>query len=619
MRFTIQRKVFLATFALATSLVMLLIFAMKWNLSQGFERYTAAAEIARLDWLVRRVEAAYAERGNWEFLRVDPERQWRRLSRPDPQGDPNRPPRGQRSAPPQAYPPQQPDLREMRPLAADQVSAQFGSPGTPPGPGPGSGRSYERPPRPSWDERPPPPSSDQRPPRQGQFGRPDDGGRPPQAPADSQSVDRPPPPPWEVRPPREDAQPRPSAEERPPAVQSPDSPPDRRPRPDVAYPRETAEDLPPPPGEGQPPPDALRIGPRLALLDADGKRLAGNTSDKTPAAERPIRHQGAVVGRLALQAAPNAATELDSAFLSSQTQNIMFAGLAALGLSLFAAWLLARHLLSPIHDLSDGARRIADGWLDARIPVRSDDELGELAYNFNIMAGRLAKIEESRRAWISDTSHELRTPLAVLRAEIEAMQDGVRSTDAATLARLHKQVQQLAKLVDDLRLTLDREPGVGDMEHTLFSPLAVLDEALHAFRERYATANILLETTGLIGNGRQTRGDAGRMTQVFTNLLENTLRYTDPGGRLRISARTEAKRLTLQFDDTAPAPPRSTLPRLFERFFRAEPSRSRALGGSGLGLAICKSLVEAHGGSINASLSELGGLAVRIELPLESL
>jgi two-component system sensor histidine kinase BaeS len=324
-----------------------------------------------------------------------------------------------------------------------------------------------------------------------------------------------------------------------------------------------------------------------------------------------------VVGRLTLQAAPSSVQERDAAFLASQTRNILLAGLAALGLSLLAAWLLSRHLLAPIHDVTEGARRIADGWLDARIPVRRDDELGELAFNFNAMAERLAKVEESRRAWISDTSHELRTPLAVLRAEIEALQDGVRTPDASTLARLHKQVQQLATLVDDLRLSLDREPGVGNMEHLLFPPLAVLDEVITAFEDRYTAAGIALEATGLADPAVQMRGDAGHLTQVFTNLLENTLRYTNTGGRLRITAMARAPRLTLQFDDTAPAPPRSALPRLFERFFRAEPSRSRALGGSGLGLAICKALIEAHGGTITASLSELGGLSLRIELPLE--
>ena len=623
MRFTIQRKVFLATLLLATSLVALLVVAMKWNLAQGFERYTAAAEMARLDWLVERLEAEYAIHGSWEFLRVDTERQWRRLSRPGPQEEQSRAPRPPRNEGPPAQrsdlAPQDRGSWDRRPLAAEQVYAQYQPPSSlssssaPSIPsGAPSERAFDRPPPPPWGDRPTAPGS---------SGRPDQSRGGPQERPDSQQFERRPPPPWEARQQREEPQGSQPTGEAAPLAQRPDASRDRPPPPAGGSPRGTGNDMPPPPPEEwrPPPADTLRIGTRLVLLDAEGKRLAGNASEKAPAAERPIRYQGTVVGRVALQASPNAGTELDSAFLASQTQNVMFVGLAALGLSLLAAWLLSSHLLSPIRDLSDGARRIADGWLDARIPVRRDDELGELAYNFNTMAERLAKIEESRRAWISDTSHELRTPLAVLRAEIEAMQDGVRSADAATLARLHKQVQQLATLVDDLRLTLDREPGAADMERVMFSPLAVLDETIAAFRERYAQADITLESMGLLGTGRQMRGDPGRLAQVFTNLLENTLRYTNPGGRLRIGVCSDAKRLSIQFDDTAPAPSRAALPRLFERFFRAEPSRSRALGGSGLGLAICKSLIEAHGGTIGASFSELGGLAIRIDLPLEQL
>lgn len=497
MRLTIQRKVFFAIFALASALVVVLALSMRWHLGQGFERYTSAAEFARLDWLMKNVETEYAAQGNWDSVRADPARVWRRLSRPG------------------------------RENGQDPPPEEWGFP----------------PPPPAGEDRLPPPDRA-------------DSSRPP---------DRPFPPPYRMLPAN----------------------------------------------------DTLNIGPRLALLDADGTRLAGNSGGNRVGAERPILYRGQVVGKLTLQASPSSVQQLDAAFLASQNQNLLLAGLTALGLSLLAAWLLARHLLAPIRDVTEGARRIAEGGLDARIPVRQNDELGELAHNFNAMAERLAQVEVSRRAWISDTSHELRTPLAVLRAEIEAMQDGVRTPDAATFARLHKQVQQLATLVDDLRLTLNREPGVGDMEYVLFSPLAVLDETLTAFRDRYAAADIALEASVLPGSGCRMRGDAGRLTQVFSNLLENTLRYTDAGGKLRIGIRADAQRLLIQFDDTAPAPPRQALPHLFDRFFRAEPSRSRALGGSGLGLAICKSLVEAHGGCITAGLSELGGFCIRIELPLE--
>ena len=495
---------------------------MRWNLGDGFERYTSAAELARLDGTVSNIEAEYARHGNWDFVRAAPEQAWRRLSRPQLEGSPDgRRPERPAGLPP-GLPPDFPSGVQQPPFGPEQ------------GPGPAApGES--------------PPAAAGQPPNSGPLGTPPRQGQP----------------------------------------------------------------------SARPPFDVLRVVPRLALVDAAGKWLAGNAAAGGVGAARPIVYQGTVVGQLTLQTTPSSGRELDAAFLASQTESMLLAGLAALGFSLLAAWLLARHLLAPISDLARAARQIAGGALDTRIQVRSEDELGQLAADFNDMAERLGRVEESRRAWISESSHELRTPLAVLRAEIEAMQDGVRTPNAATLARLHKQVQQLTKLVDDLRLTLDREPAEGAMERELLAPVAVLEEAIETFRERYAAANIRLDSSRLVDEGWWLRGDAGRLLQVFGNLLENSLRYTQAGGQLRIGARASKQQLLIEFDDSAPAPPAAALPRLFERFFRAEPSRSRAFGGSGLGLAICRTLVEAHGGQISATPSALGGLKICIELPLE--
>ena len=480
-RLTIQRKVFLATLALVAATALLLVLATRWNLEQGFARYTASVEIARLGWLVDNVESAYAERGGWEFLQEDPQA-WRRLHRPSNRGEP-----GLMGGP-----------RE---------------PGSPPPP-------QFRPPRPP---------------------------RPGQAPAN----------------------------------------------------------------------DLFNIGPRLALFDLAGHQLAGHPDGREPAASRPVRHEGQIIGQLTLQAAPASASILDAGFLASQTRNLLLSGLAALVLALLAAWWLVRHLLAPVKDLAAGAREIAGGRLEARIPVHRSDELGELAADFNAMAEQLESAEEARRAWVADTSHELRTPLAVLRAEIEALQDGVRQPDEATLARLHRQVMQLAKLVDDLRTTLDGGAMARQLVRVPTESLALLNETVDAFRSRYAAAGLRIKWAAPKEGGWTLEGDGDRLRQVFVNLLENTLRYTSAGGSLRIAAGVKGDRLRLAFDDSAPAPPKEALPRLFERFFRAEPSRNREYGGSGLGLSICKSIVEAHGGRISAGLSDLGGLAIRIELPLE--
>lgn len=372
-----------------------------------------------------------------------------------------------------------------------------------------------------------------------------------------------------------------------------------------------------PPSGGPRPVDLLGVQPRLSIRDPTGKVLAGNRQSLDLMAARPLNYQSKMVGQLTLQA-PHTENARDAAFLATQTRDLWLSGLAALLFSLLAAWLLARHFLEPIKALASAARQFAEGRFAERVMVDRSDELGQLAAGFNTMAEMLAQTEEARRQWVSDSSHELRTPIAVLRAEIEALQDGVRISDEKTLARLHKHVMQMGKLVDDLRQTLDRDSGHADLELTQIAPLAVLRETLEEFRARYALANITLDDGALpqTDPGWHISGDAGRLQQVFANLLENTLRYTHQGGVLKVSAQTRSGTLRLQFDDTPPAPPEPAMPRLFERFFRAEPSRSRQHGGSGLGLAICKTIVQGHGGSIGAGKSSLGGLCIRIDLPL---
>jgi two-component system sensor histidine kinase BaeS len=254
--------------------------------------------------------------------------------------------------------------------------------------------------------------------------------------------------------------------------------------------------------------------------------------------------------------------------------------------------------------------------------VQGSDELALLGKTFNDMAQRLDTVEASRRAWLADAAHELRTPLAAMRAEIEALQDGVRTFDERTALRLHRQVIRLGQLVDDLRSSM-REPQSDLLTATVY-PLSLLKEALDHTRDRFAKRGIEVDRQAVdrIDTLSQptVEGDAHRLHQVFMNLLENTLAYTDEGGALRIDVTVEGpwtgNCLTLLFDDSSPGVPDSELPRLFDRLFRGESSRSREHGGSGLGLSICRATIEAHGGTIDASASPLGGLRVTLTLPL---
>ncbi|MGN8081523.1 ATP-binding protein [Variovorax sp. 22077] len=361
---------------------------------------------------------------------------------------------------------------------------------------------------------------------------------------------------------------------------------------------------------------------RLAVLDARGARVVGAEGDFANAARVPIRRDRSVIGYLALMPLQGLESEADRAFVWRQSGVIVLTGLCGLGFALVLSWLLARRWFRPIDELTQAAQDVARGRLSTRVAVQGSDELALLGRTFNDMAQRLDTMEASRRAWLADAAHELRTPLAAMRAEIEALQDGVRTFDERTALRLHRQVIRLGQLVDDLRSSM-REPQNDLLTATVF-PISLLKEALDHTRDRFAARRITVDRRAVdrIDASAQpvVEGDAHRLHQVFMNLLENALAYTDEGGELRIDVAVEGawtgNRLTLVFDDSAPGVAEAELPRLFDRLFRGESSRSREHGGSGLGLSICRATIEAHGGTIDASASPLGGLRLTLTLPL---
>ncbi|PLR36813.1 two-component system sensor histidine kinase BaeA [Chimaeribacter californicus] len=351
------------------------------------------------------------------------------------------------------------------------------------------------------------------------------------------------------------------------------------------------------------------------VLDEQGKPLVGPRS-AVPAEgmQRPIRVEGRQVGMLVSSPVERLTRNTDISFDRQQRRTSwMIAALSAL-LAAAATWLLSRGMLAPVKRLVNGTHRLAAGDFSARVEVDSQDELGKLAHDFNLLAMTLEKNEQMRRALMADISHELRTPLAVLRGEMEAMQDGVRRLSPESLLSLQAEVATLTKLVDDLHqlslsdagaLAYRKEPV--DVVH-----LAQLAEA--AFRERFNGKQ--LSITSALPPQAIIFGDPDRLTQLFNNLLENSLRYTDPGGRLLIRGEKQEKSLLLCVEDSAPGLSDDQLGRIFERFYRTEGSRNRASGGSGLGLAICQNIVDAHGGSIHAAHSPLGGVSLCVSLPL---
>ena len=216
---------------------------------------------------------------------------------------------------------------------------------------------------------------------------------------------------------------------------------------------------------------------------------------------------------------------------------------------------------------------------------------------------------------MADISHELRTPLAVLRGEIEALQDRVRTFTPEAARSLHSEVMRLNRLVDDLFQLSMSDIGALTYRKENVDVLAILNREAELFRSEFTEKNISLKLDISTKDEIYIFGDPERMQQLFDNLFSNSLKYTDPGGTLSITCQSAAGGTEILFQDSSPSVPAADIDKLFERLYRVESSRNRASGGAGLGLAICRNIVEAHGGSIAAESSPLGGVLVRITLP----
>lgn len=293
--------------------------------------------------------------------------------------------------------------------------------------------------------------------------------------------------------------------------------------------------------------------------------------------------------------------------LASSLVALAVAGLAGL-------WTAGR-IARPLVHLRDAAQRFDLRDLSRRVPVEGSDEIADLAQAFNHMGDRLEREERARRQLLADVAHELRHPLAVLKGRLELMQDGAVTTDQEALLALQDEVIRLTRLVGDLRDLSLAEVGRLSLHLAPVSIPALLD-ALLTNLEPVAAAKEIALTAEAGGDLPAVQADYDRIRQVLVNLLSNALQYTPQGGRVRIKGWQEGSEVVLRVCDTGPGVAPEDLPHLFERFYRADKSRSRATGGSGLGLAIVRSLVELHGGRVKAE-SELGkGTCFTVWLPV---
>lgn len=369
-----------------------------------------------------------------------------------------------------------------------------------------------------------------------------------------------------------------------------------------------------PPDRPMPPP-FLAFAGRISVFDADKNLLMGNPRGEANGGLRPILLNDETVGWVGIAPLRALTDEVDLRFVTEQSRALYVIAGLCIAIAALLSVLLAPQLLKPVKELAISTRSLAAGELDTRIEPTSSDELGRLASDFNSLAYTLEQNEQARRQWVADISHELRTPITILRAELEAVEDGVREPNEETLESLRAEVMRLDKLIVDLYELALSDVGALSYRKTDVDLQDVLGDAIQMFSERGGKDRIAIEyeqSEHLV----TVFADPERLRQLFRNLLENSLRYTDSGGRMLISSDVLEGKARLIFEDSAPGVAEDQLPRLFDRLYRVEASRSRNTGGAGLGLAICKNIVEAHGGAIGASASPLGGLRIEIELPI---
>ena len=301
-------------------------------------------------------------------------------------------------------------------------------------------------------------------------------------------------------------------------------------------------------------------------------------------------------------------------------QAVIVGGLVALIAALLIGFFVFRGITRPVEQLTHAAQSLAKGDLSTRVEVDShptrlgNDELSDLGTAFNVMADHLQQSERLRRDMTADLAHELRTPLAVMRGNLEAMVDGVYPLDAEHIKPAVDQVNLLARLIEDLRTLAMAEAGQLRLVKRPTDLSALISNTLTSFEAPASSQQITLRSD-IASDLLSIEIDPDRIQQTLAILISNALHHTPANGSITIEACHETDRVLIEVTDSGAGIPPEDLPHVFERFYRADKSRSRESGGSGLGLAIAKSIVEAHGGTIGVQ-SELGkGTTMIIQLP----
>ncbi len=374
-------------------------------------------------------------------------------------------------------------------------------------------------------------------------------------------------------------------------------------------------------GDGSGPPPRYVL--RLDLVDAAGARVSGagpsitaHEEDEVRLRRFPITVQGRQVGTLvASMPARLPFSEAESGFARGITTAALATGLIGTGLAAAMGLMVARRFTAPLHSLGQAADRLARRDLGARAPEEGDEEVANLAANFNRMAAELERQDQLRRNLTADLSHELRTPVTIMRGQLESILEGALEPSPEVLLSLQDEIIRISRLLEDLQSLTRAEAGQLSLHREPRAVESLLADAVTAFGPAYAANGVSL-TWHAESDLPPVLIDRDRIRQVIANLLANALRHTPEGGSVSLSASgAGGPWVAISVTDSGEGIPADELPRVFERFYRIEKSRSRSTGGSGLGLAIARGLVEAHGGQIGVESPSEGGTRFIFTLP----
>lgn len=356
---------------------------------------------------------------------------------------------------------------------------------------------------------------------------------------------------------------------------------------------------------------------RIYLLDGEQQVLFGSPPTIPSSELEKINYRGEIVGYLGLLPGEVQYNAQQLRFLHKQMVEFNIAAGLMILLAASCSLPLAHLIVKPVNSLAASVRSLAMGNFKARARHQSRDELGQFAQDFNFLAMTLDNNRKARQQFFADISHELKTPLAVLRAEIEAIQDGVHQPTQGNIDKLHNEVMHLNNMVNDISELSLSDIGAFSYHKEKFDLASILVKKAAHYRPEFRDKKITFETLNLTDAKLPVFADPKRMQQLIGNLLDNSLKYTSSGGQITIDLEQHRGAFSLHIQDSAPSVPQEELPKLFEHFYRADDARDRSEGGTGLGLAICKKIVEAHEGTIEIQSSRLGGLWVKVTLPMD--